>query len=146
MVSFVILLVARTARITWRTDRQTDRMKSTKVQTLGRNIGTFGLETPICMHYVLGIYRTSFQHNLHCFIDACVHVVNNYIPINRPVDREIFVCFLFRVLNFRAFNFRHRWKRRKLNARNARNLHVPFGRAKYSRVKCSPPARVVKFF
>ena len=25
-------------------------MKSTKVQTLGRNIGTFGLETPICMH------------------------------------------------------------------------------------------------
>ena len=21
-----------------------------KVQTLGRNIGTFGLETPICMH------------------------------------------------------------------------------------------------
>ena len=36
MVSFVILLVARTARIAWRTDRQTDRMKSTKVQTLGR--------------------------------------------------------------------------------------------------------------
>ena len=25
MVSFVILLVARTARIAWRTDRQTDR-------------------------------------------------------------------------------------------------------------------------
>ena len=25
-------------------------MKSTKVQTLGGNIGTFGLETPICMH------------------------------------------------------------------------------------------------
>ena len=54
-------------------------MKSTKVQTLGGNIGTFGLETPICMHmYILGIYRTSFQHNLHCFIDACVHVVNDY--------------------------------------------------------------------
>ena len=31
------------------------------------------------MHaYVLGIYRTSFQHNLHCFIDTCVHVVNDY--------------------------------------------------------------------
>ena len=27
-----------------------NEMKSTKVQTLGRNIGTFGLETPICMH------------------------------------------------------------------------------------------------
>ena len=26
------------------------RMKSTKVQILGGNIGTFGLETPICMH------------------------------------------------------------------------------------------------
>ena len=66
MASFVILLTARTARIacsdrhtyihTYRqTDRQTDRqthetMKSTKVQTLGGNIGTFGLETPICMH------------------------------------------------------------------------------------------------
>ena len=25
-------------------------MKSTKVQTLGGNIGTFGLETPTCMH------------------------------------------------------------------------------------------------
>ena len=25
-------------------------MKSTKVQTLGGNIGTFGLETPNCMH------------------------------------------------------------------------------------------------
>ena len=46
-------------------------MKSTKVQTLGGNIGTFGLETPLHA-YVLGIYRTSFQHNLHCFIDACV--------------------------------------------------------------------------
>ena len=32
--------------------------------------------------YVLGIYRTSFQHNLHCFIDACVHVVNDYIVSN----------------------------------------------------------------
>ena len=29
---------------------KTNRMKSTKVQTLGRNIGTFGLEKPICMH------------------------------------------------------------------------------------------------
>ena len=47
-------------------------MKSTKVQTLGGNIGTFGLETP-------------FQHNLHCFIDACVHVVNDYIVSNKPV-------------------------------------------------------------
>ena len=35
--------------------------------------------------YVLGIYRTSFQHNLHCFIDACVHVVNDYIVSNKPV-------------------------------------------------------------
>ena len=56
-------------------------MKSTKVQTLGRNIGTFGLETNLHA-YVLGIYRTSFQHNLHCFIDACVHVVNDYIVSN----------------------------------------------------------------
>ena len=56
-------------------------MKSTKVQTLSRNIGTFGLETN--WHaYVLGIYRTSFQHNLHCFINACVHVVNDYIVSN----------------------------------------------------------------
>ena len=52
-------------------------MESTNVQTLGRNIGTFGLETNLYA-YVLGIYRTSFQHNLHCFIDACVHVVNDY--------------------------------------------------------------------
>ena len=59
-------------------------MKSTKVQTLGGNIGTFGLETPLHA-YVLGIYRTSFQHNLHCFIDACVHVVNDYIVSNKPV-------------------------------------------------------------
>ena len=79
MASFVILLTARTARIacsdrhtyihTYRQiDRQTHRtttvtlaaharrglitdiMKSTKVQTLGGNIGTFGLETPIRMH------------------------------------------------------------------------------------------------
>ena len=56
-------------------------MKSTKVQTLGRNIGTFGLETNLHA-YILGIYRTSFQHNLHCFIDACVHVVNDYIVSN----------------------------------------------------------------
>ena len=56
-------------------------MKSTKVQTLGRNIGTFGLETNLHA-YVLGIYRTPFQHNLHCFIDACVHVVNDYIVSN----------------------------------------------------------------
>ena len=50
-------------------------MKSTKVQTLGGNIGTFGLETPIGMH----MYKASiFQHNLHCFIDTCVHVVNYY--------------------------------------------------------------------
>ena len=56
-------------------------MKNTKVQTLGRiwwkcwNIlieNTFA-----CIRIkVLGIYRTSFQHNLHCFINACVHVVN----------------------------------------------------------------------
>ena len=59
-------------------------MKSTKVQTLGGNIGTFGLETPLHA-YVLGIYRTSLQHNLHCFIDAYVHVVNNYIVSNKPV-------------------------------------------------------------
>ena len=52
-------------------------MQSTRVQTLGGTIGTFGLETPLHA-YVLGIYRTSFQHNLHCFIDACVHVVNDY--------------------------------------------------------------------
>ena len=25
------------------------------------------------------------QHNLHCFIDACVHVVNDYIISNKPV-------------------------------------------------------------
>ena len=60
------------------------QMKSTKVQTLGGNIGTFGLETPLHA-YVIGIYRTSFQHNLHCFIDACVHVVNDYSVSNKPV-------------------------------------------------------------
>ena len=52
------------------------KIKSTKVQTLGGNIGIFGLETPLHA-YVLGIYRTSFQHSLHWFIDACVHVVND---------------------------------------------------------------------
>ena len=36
-------------------------------------------------NYVLGFYRTSFQHNLHCFINACVHVVNDYIVSNKPV-------------------------------------------------------------
>ena len=56
-------------------------MKSTKVQTLVRNIGTFGLETNLHA-YVLRIYRTSFQHNLHWFIDACVHVVNDYIVVS----------------------------------------------------------------
>ena len=59
-------------------------MKSTKVQTLDGNIGTFGLETPLHA-YVLGIYRTSLQHNLHYFIDAYVHVVNDYIVSNKPV-------------------------------------------------------------
>ena len=58
------------------------QMKSTKVQTLGRiwlkywNIwieNTFACISII----VLGIYRTSFQHNLHCFINTCVHVVND---------------------------------------------------------------------
>ena len=66
-----------------------------------------------------------------------------YRICRNTVDREIFVCFLFRVLNFRAFNFRHGRKRRKLNARK---LHVPFARAKFSRVKFSPPARVAKIF
>ena len=64
-----------------------------------------------------------------------------YPMLLTTVDREIFVCFLFRVLNFCAFNFRHRRKRRKLNAQK---LHVPFARAKFSRVKFSPPARVAK--
>ena len=35
--------------------------------------------------YVLGIYRTSFQHNLHGLIDAGVHVVNDYTVSNIPV-------------------------------------------------------------
>ena len=36
-----------------------------------------------CIHIiVLGIYRTSFQHNLQCFINACVHVVNDYSQYN----------------------------------------------------------------
>ena len=34
------------------------------------------------------------------------------------VDREMFAFFFFRVINFCVFNFRHRRKRRKLNAQN----------------------------
>ena len=49
-------------------------MKSTKVQYWNIWIeNTFACIRII----VLGIYRTSFQHNLHCFINACVHVVND---------------------------------------------------------------------
>ena len=57
-------------------------MKSTKVQTLGGiwwKCWNISIEnTFACIRIiVLGIYRTSFQHNLHCFINACVHVVND---------------------------------------------------------------------
>ena len=54
-------------------------MKSTKVQTLGRIWRKYcNIWIENTFHaYVLGIYRTSFQHNLHCFINACVHVVND---------------------------------------------------------------------
>ena len=57
-------------------------MKSTKVQTLGGiwwKCWNIWIEnTFACIRIiVLGIYRTSFQHNLHCFINACVHVVND---------------------------------------------------------------------
>ena len=51
-------------------------MKSTKVQTLGgiwRKYWNIWIENTLHA-YVLGIYRTSFQHNLHCFINACVPV------------------------------------------------------------------------
>ena len=71
-------------------------MKSTKVQTLaefGGNIGIFGLKTPLHA-YVLGIYRTSFQHNLHCFIDACVHVVNNKSAINL-YNHSIIIMYIY---------------------------------------------------
>ena len=61
-----------------------NRMKSTKVQTLGGIWRKYWIEN-ILHAYVLGIYRTSFQHNLHCFINACVHVVNDYIVSNKPV-------------------------------------------------------------
>ena len=58
------------------------KMKSTKVQTLGGiwwKCWNIWIEnTFACIRIiVLGIYRTSFQHNLHCFINACVHVVND---------------------------------------------------------------------
>ena len=82
-------VVAENYEQTCGTATVTITMKSTKVQTLGGNIGTFGLETPICMHHVLGIYRTSFQHILHCFIDACVHVVNDYIVSNNNNNTHI---------------------------------------------------------
>ena len=57
-------------------------MKSTKVQTLGgiwwKYWNIWIENTFACIRIiVLGIYRTSFQHNLHCFINACVHVVND---------------------------------------------------------------------
>ena len=60
----------------------TIEMKSTKVQTLGGiwwKCWNIWIEnTFACIRIiVLGIYRTSFQHNLRCFINACVHVVNN---------------------------------------------------------------------
>ena len=50
------------------------RMKSTKVQTLGGiwwKYWNIWIETTFaCIRIiVLGIYRTSFQHNLHCFIN-----------------------------------------------------------------------------
>ena len=59
-----------------------NRMKSTKVQTLGgiwwKYWNIWIENTFACIRIiVLGIYRTSFQHNLHCFINACVHVVND---------------------------------------------------------------------
>ena len=58
------------------------KMKSTKVQTLGGiwwKCWNIWIEnTFACIRIiVLGIYRTSLQHNLHCFINACVHVVND---------------------------------------------------------------------
>ena len=57
-------------------------MKSTKVQTLGGiwwKCWNIWIEnTFACIRIiVLGVYRTSFQHNLHCFINACVNVVND---------------------------------------------------------------------
>ena len=57
-------------------------MKSTKVQTLGgiwwKYWNIWIENTFACIRIiVLGIYRTSFQHNLHCFINACVHVIND---------------------------------------------------------------------
>ena len=58
-------------------------MKSTKVQTLGGiwwKYWKIWIENRLHAYVyiiVLGIYRTSFQHNLHCFINACVHVVND---------------------------------------------------------------------
>ena len=67
-------------------------MKSTKVQTLGGiwwKCWNISIENTLaCIRIiVLGIYRTSFQHNLHCFINACVHVhvVNDYVVSNKPV-------------------------------------------------------------
>ena len=58
---------------------QTQRRSAPSAE-FGGNIGIFGLKTPLHAYtriIVLGIYRTSFQHNLHCFINACVHVVTD---------------------------------------------------------------------
>ena len=77
----------------------TSIMKSTKVQTLGRicwkywNIWIENTFACICI-IVLGIYRTSFQHNLHCFINACVHVVNDYSVINL-YNHSIIIMYIY---------------------------------------------------
>ena len=68
-------------------------MKSTNVQTLGGNIGIFGLEIRLNA-YVLGIYRTSFLRNLHCFIEACVHVVDDYSVINL-YNHSIIIMYIY---------------------------------------------------
>ena len=70
-----------------KTHSNTAIMKSTKVQTLGgiwwKYWNIWIENTFACIRIiVLGIYRTSFQHNSHCFINACVHVVN---VSNKPV-------------------------------------------------------------
>ena len=74
-------------------------MKSTKVQTLGGiwwKYWNIWIENTVgCIRIiVIHIYRTSFQHNLHCFINACVHVVNDQSVINL-YNHSIIIVYIY---------------------------------------------------
>ena len=82
-----------------------DRMKSTKVQTLGKiwwKYWNIWIEnTFACIRIiVLGIYRTSFQHNLYCFINACVHVVKSTCNELLTIPKQFIPEFLSILLQY----------------------------------------------